>query len=89
MQPIRDNILIKSFESDNISDGGIIVPDSVKERSNKAKIIACGNGVSGKPMKLKVGETVFHVKGAGMEVIIDDEKYYLIKDFDCLAIKTD
>lgn len=80
MQPIRDNILIIPCESDSVSDGGIIVPDSVKLRSNKAKVVAAGN-----MSKRKSGDIIFHVKGAGHEIIIDDVKHYLIKEMDCLA----
>lgn len=85
IQPIRDNILLKPFESDNISDGGIIVPDSAKKRNNKALVVATGNGTRKRKMIFKKGDVVFNIKDAGDEIIEDGVKYFLVKDIDLLA----
>lgn len=85
IKPIRDNVLIEPCESDSISEGGIIVPDSCKERSNKAIVRAVGNGVKDKPMLLSPGMTVFHIKGAGDAIIDNGKTYFLIKQQDALA----
>lgn len=85
IKPIRGNILVKPFESDNISEGGIYVPDSAKTVSNKVQIVAVGNGTKNKPMKLKIGDIGYRVKDYGMEIIIDGEKHYLMNQDAILA----
>ena len=80
VKPIRDNVLVRPCESDGISSGGIIVPDSYKEISNKVEVISVGNGVAGRKMKFKPGDIVCKVKGCGTEVLINGETHFLIKD---------
>jgi chaperonin GroES len=63
--------------------GGIIIPDSVKERPNKGEIVSLGEDLANKP--IKVGMLVYHVKGAGMEVEYNDEKYYIMRYSDILC----
>lgn len=79
MQPIRDNILVKPYESDAVSAGGIILSEAHAGVSNKVKIIAVGNGTKGKPMKFKPGETAFRVKDVGDEILIHGEKHFIVK----------
>ncbi len=80
MTPLRNLIAVKPCASDEISEGGIIVPESIRERSSKAKVVAAGDKA-----KLKVGYTVFHVKGAGQELIEDGETLYLMPETDVLG----
>lgn len=86
MKPIRNNILVKPFPPEDISEGGIIVPDSVKTPSNKVKVIEVGNGVANKPMKLKQGDVGYRVKDWGTEVLIDGESHFLMEQDAILAI---
>lgn len=85
IQPILQNVLIKPCKPDEISTGGIIVPDNCRERSSRAVIVKTGTGTKKKPMKFKEGQTVFHVKDCGDEIIIDGEKYYIIQQSWILA----
>lgn len=78
MIPVRQNILVRPLESDNISDGGIIVPDSCKKDSNKVEVVAVGNGTKDKPMKRKIGEIGYRVKDCGTEILIDGVKHFLL-----------
>lgn len=80
IQPIRDNVLVRPCKPDEISAGGIIVPDSYKEVSNKVVVISVGNGISGRQMKFKNGDIVCKIKGCGTEILIDGELHLLIKD---------
>ncbi len=80
MQLLRNLIAVKPFASDNISEGGIYVPDNAKERSCKAKVIAVGNKT-----KLKIGDTVWHIKNAGQELIKNGEIIYLMPDKEVLG----
>lgn len=77
---LRDNILVRPFESDGVSEGGIIVPDSCKTRNNKAIVVAVGN----KAM-VHIGEVVFHIKDAGTPIEENGILYYIMRDKDCLA----
>jgi chaperonin GroES len=79
IQPIRNNVLIKCFEGDNISAGGIIVPDSVKTESNKCTVVAVGNGSKEKPMKLKPGMIGYRVKSWGEPIIDNGELFYIME----------
>lgn len=85
IQPIRDFLLVKSELGDNVSEGGIFVPDSFIGRSAKGTIVAVGNGIAGRPMRFKPNTVCWHIKDAGTEVIEDGIKYYLMIDKDILA----
>lgn len=85
IQPIRNNVLIKFFDGDNISDGGIIVPGSFKKTSNKGEVIAAGKGKKGNPMQFKKGDIVFRVKDHGEEIHENGEKYFIMDQGTILA----
>jgi chaperonin GroES len=80
MTPLRNLIAVKPFASDDLSTGGIVVPVSFQERSSKGKIVAVGNKTN-----LKVGYTVWHIKGAGTELIENGDKVYLMPDKEVLG----
>jgi chaperonin GroES len=82
VQPLKDKILVKAFPPEEVSEGGIIVPDSVKERPSKAWVKAVGELVT----NINEGDVVFHVKGAGIEIEVDKEQLFLMPDRDVLAI---
>lgn len=86
LKPIRNNILFKPFLGDEISEGGIIVPDSVRGESDKGVIVSVGNGTINKPMELKEGQIGFRVHKWGNEVILNGEKYYLMEDSAIIAL---
>lgn len=83
MTPIRDLVLVKPYEADNISEGGIIVPDSAKRVSNKVLVVEIGNKVT----KVKKGQTGFRVKSWGEEVQLNGEKHYLMSQDAIIAIQ--
>ncbi len=87
LKPIRNNILVKPFLSDGISKGGIIVPDSYRELSNKVLIVKTGNGTKEKKMRLKEGQIGFRVKSWGCEVNIKGELYFLMEDSAIIALE--
>lgn len=78
MRPVKNNILVKPCELENVTAGGIIIPESIKGVSNKVKIIAVGNGTKDKEMKLKPGMIGYRVKDWGTEIHIDGELHYLM-----------
>jgi chaperonin GroES len=83
MIALRNQVIVKPFQSDEISAGGIIVPDAFKQRSNKAKVISAGSGTKKRPMLYEEGQTVYHVKGHGTEIEKNGEKYYIM-DMDAI-----
>ena len=85
MTPIRDLVLVKPFMADEVTEGGLYIPENYRERSCKAQVVKVGNGTAKVKMEAKEGDIVFHVKGAGDEFIIDGESFYLIRQNDILS----
>jgi chaperonin GroES len=78
MQPVRNIVLTKPFPPDEISEGGIFVPESARQESNKMRVIAVGNGTKERKMIFNPGDIVYRVKDWGTPVDIDGERYYLM-----------
>lgn len=87
MKPTGENILVRPFESDSISAGGILVPDSMKRPCNKVKIIAVGNGTKQRPMKRKEGEVGYRVQNWGEPFIINGELHYIMNQSAIIALE--
>lgn len=87
MKPIRTQILAKPYPSDEISEGGIFVPESARTPSNKLKIVAVGNGTKDKPMKLRAGQTGYRVKDWGCEVLVNGELHFIMDQDAILAVE--
>ena len=90
-KPLGDRILLKQLEAKEQTKGGIVIPDTVKEKPQEGEIIAAGEGKKnsdGKlvPLSLKVGDKVLYGKYSGTEVIIDGEDYLIIREEDVLGI---
>jgi chaperonin GroES len=79
IKPIKENIVVKPFPSDEKSEGGIIVSEAHRAVSQKVKVVAVGSGTKKHPMKFSVGDTAFRVKDSGTEIIIDGEKCFIVK----------
>lgn len=79
IKPIRDNVLVKPFLSDEKSTGGIIVSQAHRAVSQKVKVVAVGGGTKKNPMNFGIGDTAFRVKDSGDELIIGGEKYFIVK----------
>jgi chaperonin GroES len=89
--PIRDNILVKRLEEQEEKVGGIIIPDTAKEKPMTAEVIAVGSGrllEDGKkvPVEVKAGDKVLIGKYAGSEVKLDDTEYLILKENEVLGI---
>ena len=87
MQPIRNYVLVKPFPPDEISEGGIFVPESARKESNKVHIVAVGNGTAKKPMNLKAGQVGYRVKDWGILIELEGEKHYLMDNSAIIAIE--
>ena len=91
IRPLGDRILVKAVEEKEVVKGGIIIPDSAKEKPQEAQVVAVGAGKldeSGKriPIELKKGDKVLISKYGGTEVKLDDEKYTLVREDDILGV---
>ncbi len=89
-QPLGDRILIKPIEQEELSKGGLVLPDTARERPQEGEVIATGPGRlteegSRVPMELAVGDTVLYAKYAGTELKEDDEDYLVLRESDILA----
>ena len=90
-KPLRDNILVKRIEGDNVTSGGIIIPDTAKEKPQAGTVVAVGDGARDKtghiiPMEVKLGDKVLFTKWGGTEIKLDGEQYLVMKQSDVLGI---
>ena len=86
IRPLADRVLIKPAAAEEKTLGGIIIPDSAKEKPLKGEIVAVGNGAKDEEMVVKVGDNVLYGKYAGTEIELDGEKYLIMRQADVLAI---
>ncbi|MBQ8671451.1 MAG: co-chaperone GroES [Alphaproteobacteria bacterium] len=91
IKPLHDKVLVKRVDEENKTSGGIIIPDTAKEKPSEGIVEAVGNGFraeDGKilPMSVKVGDHVLFGKWAGTEIKINGEARLIIKESDILAI---
>jgi chaperonin GroES len=92
IRPLHDRVLVKRLEEqEKKSAGGIIIPDTAKEKPQEGKVIAVGTGKklengSIQPMNVKVGDRILFGKYSGTEVKIDNEDYLIMKEDDILGI---
>ena len=86
IKPLSDRVLIEPAEAEVKTAGGIIIPDSAKEKPLKGKVVATGNGTKDEEMVVKVGDTVLYGKYAGTELEVDGAKYLMMRQSDILAI---
>lgn len=90
MKPLGDRVVLKQVETEEKTKSGIILPDSAKEKSQEALVVAVGPGkaVDGKltPMQVREGDKVIYSEYAGTEVELDDEKYIIVGQDDIIAI---
>lgn len=85
MQPIRNQIIVKPFPPDEISEGGILVPESARKTNNKVFITAVGSGTKSKPMTFHVGQVGHRVKDWGIPVLIEGEEHFIMEQSAILA----
>ena len=87
MIPVRNQILVKPFPSDDTTEGGLFIPDSAKKPSAKVQIIKVGSGTTKKPMTLKEGQTAYRVADWGTPMIIGGELHFIMEDNAILAVE--
>ena len=91
IKPLGDRVIISPIEPKELVKGGIIIPDSAKEKPMEGKVVAVGPGVLNKkgerlPMDVKAGDKVLYGKYSGTEIKLDDQKYLIMHQEDILGI---
>lgn len=92
IRPLHDRVLIERLEEDEKTAGGIIIPDSAKEKPTKGKIVAVGKGARNErgeivPLDVKNGDTVLFAKWGGQEIKVDGKDYLILKESDIIAVE--
>ncbi|HEX7900113.1 MAG TPA: co-chaperone GroES [Planctomycetota bacterium] len=91
LKPLGDNVVIKPLEAEDRTPGGIVLPDTAKEKSTKGEVVAVGSGrvlPNGRVVALavKAGDTVIYSKYAGSEVKVDGKELKIVQESEILAI---
>ena len=86
IKPLADRVLIEPAAAEEKTIGGIIIPDTAKEKPLQGKVVATGNGTKDEEMVVKEGDTVLYGKYAGTELEYDGKKYLVMRQSDILAI---
>ena len=91
IRPLHDRILVERLEEKEVRKGGIIIPDTAKEKPQEGKVIAVGNGKVGDdgkkiPLDVKAGDRILFGKYSGSEVKIEENEYLILREEDVLAI---
>lgn len=86
VKPLADRVLVEPAAAEEKTAGGIIIPDTAKEKPQKGIIVAVGNGKPDEPMTVKEGDTVLYGKYAGTEINIEGKDYLIMREADIFAI---
>ena len=86
IKPLADRVLVKPAPAEEKTIGGIIIPDTAKEKPSKGEVMAVGNGTKDEEMVVKVGDTVLYGKYAGQEIELDGLKYMIMNKSEIMAI---
>lgn len=91
LTPLHDRVLVKPSQPEEVTRGGIIIPDTAKEKPQQGQIVAVGNGKiteDGKvlPLQVKAGDNVLYGKYAGTEITVDGEEMLIMRESDIFAI---
>ena len=86
IKPLADRVLVKPAPAEEKTIGGIIIPDTAKEKPLKGEVIATGNGTKDEEMVVKQGDTVLYGKYSGTEIEFEGTKYLIMRQSDILAV---
>ena len=86
IRPLHDRVLVEAAAAEEKTAGGIIIPDTAKEKPQRGKVVAVGAGKKDEPMTVKVGDEVLYGKYAGTELQVDGKEFLIMKESDIYAI---
>jgi chaperonin GroES len=86
IKPLADRVLVEPAAAETKTAGGIIIPDTAKEKPQKGKVVAVGKGTKKKPLTVQVGDSILYGKYAGTEINVDGTDYLIMRESDIFAI---
>ena len=86
IQPLEDRVVVEPASAEEKTTGGIIIPDTAKEKPQKGKVVAVGKGKKDEPMTVKVGDEVLYGKYSGTELTVDGKDYIIMRESDIYAV---
>jgi chaperonin GroES len=86
MKPINDRVVVKPAAAEEMTKGGIIIPDTAKEKPQRGEVVAIGPGKDGNAMTVNVGDVVLYGKYAGQELNYEGQDYLIMREDDILVI---
>jgi len=86
LKPLADRVLVEAAAAEEKTAGGLIIPDTAKEKPQRGKIIAVGTGKKDEPLTVKVGDTVLYGKYSGTEITVEGKEYLMMRESDIFAI---
>jgi chaperonin GroES len=86
VKPLADRVLVEPAPAEEKTASGIIIPDSAKEKPQRGKVIAVGNGKKDEPMTVNVGDSILYGKYSGTEISIEGKDYLIMRESDIFAI---
>ncbi len=86
IKPLADRVLVEPAAAEEKTAGGIIIPDTAKEKPQRGTVIAVGNGKPDEPMTVKEGDSVLYGKYAGTEITVEGNEYLIMRESDIFAI---
>jgi chaperonin GroES len=84
--PLHDRVIVKPAPAEEKTAGGIIIPDTAKEKPQRGTVVAAGPGKKDEPVTVKVGDTVLYGKYSGTEIQVEGGEYLIMRESDILAI---
>ena len=86
IKPLADRVLVEPSAAEEKTSGGIIIPDTAKEKPQKGTVIAVGTGKKDEPMTVKAGDKVLYGKYSGTEINVEGKDYLIMKESDIYAV---
>jgi len=86
IKPLQDRVLVKPADAEEKTAGGIIIPDTAKEKPQKGTVMAVGPGKKDEPTSVKEGDSILYGKYSGTEITVDGEDYLIMRESDILAV---
>jgi len=86
IKPLADRVVVEPESAEEKTAGGIIIPDTAKEKPQRGKIVAAGKGTKDEPITVKIGDSVLYGKYAGTEIALNGGDYLIMRESDIFAV---
>ena len=86
IKPLADRVLVEAAAAEEKTAGGIIIPDTAKEKPQKGKVVAIGTGKKDEPITVKIGDSILYGKYSGTEINIEGKEYLIMRESDIYAV---